>query len=144
MKILTVPSKALYRQAKPVEVYGPKLQTIVDRMFITMYQYKGIGLAANQVGILRQIIVLNVGRNPMVLINPMLCHTDRKLVDETESCLSVPNYSRLIKRQERISITSYDQYGKEQNFEAWGLLARCIQHEVDHLHGVLIDEERTN
>jgi peptide deformylase len=108
-------------------------------MFIAMYQHKGIGLAANQVGVLKQVIVLNTRYNPTILVNPVIHHTENELVSEPESCLSIPGYCRTIERPENIYIKSLNRYGKEQNFEANGLLARCIQHECDHLQGVLIN-----
>lgn len=141
MKILTVPHRTLYLKAKPVGIFGIKLDSIIDRMFITMYQNKGIGLAANQVGILKQIIVLNMRYSPMVLINPVIRNIDNKTTLSSESCLSIPDYNVPVKRSSEIYVVSHNRYGKEQNFKANGLLARCIQHECDHLHGILINEK---
>lgn len=141
MKILTIPNKILYREARPVDVFKPRLRTIINRMFITMYQRGGVGLAANQVGILRQIVVLNIQRSPIALINPVVHHTNHRMVSGAESCLSIPGYSGLVEREEEIFVVSRNQYGEEQNFKARGLLARCIQHEVDHLRGVLINSQ---
>lgn len=142
MKILTVPHKALYRQAKPVEVFGHRLQALIDRMFATMYQHRGIGLAANQVGIPRQIIVLNVGHCPMVLINPEVYSLSNVRVSLTESCLSIPGFVISIERPKSIYVTSLNQYGQNRELGATGRLAQCIQHEVDHLHGILINSKR--
>ena len=139
MKILTVPNKKLYRQAEPVKEFDGKLLFLIEKMFITMYQHKGIGLAANQVGVLKQVIVLNMRYSPVVLINPYIHHGIGKGIWEKESCLSIPGYSASVERSDKIYITSLNRYGKEQNFEAGGLLARCIQHECDHLRGVLIN-----
>lgn len=110
-------------------------------MFITMYQHKGIGLAANQVGVLEQVIVLNMRYSPMVLINPYICYASQEITKQAESCLSIPGYATTVERSGEIFVISHNRYGKEQNFEANGLLARCIQHECDHLSGVLINEK---
>lgn len=139
MKILIVPNKILYRQAKPVEIFGYKLQTLINKMLITMYRAKGVGLAAPQVGVLRQIVVINLKCRPIILINPRIHQIGNSLVDGVESCLSIPGYARTIERQERISVVSQNQHGKERNFEAFGFLARVIQHEVCHLRGELIN-----
>lgn len=142
MKILTVPHRTLYLKAKPVGIFGIKLDSIIDRMFITMYRYKGMGLAANQVDILLQIVVMNVGHRPAILINPVIHDMRDGVMDCRESCLSIPNFTASIERARYIKVESFDRYGKKQNFEASGLLARCIQHECDHLHGILINEKR--
>jgi peptide deformylase len=142
MKILTVPNKILYQEVAPVETFGSKLRLLIDRMFILMYRHRGIGLAANQVGVLRQIVVLNVtGFTPMTLINPVVHDRRSGRTWETESCLSVPNYHTVVERAGEIQVRSFDHRGQKQDFETTGLLARAIQHEVDHLHGVLINEE---
>lgn len=141
MKILTVPHKMLYREAASVEVFGGNLRVLIDKMFVTMYQHKGVGLAANQVGVRVQVIVLNTGHKPMALINPHIHHANNGQVWERESCLSIPGFSIPMGRSSKIYVTSYDRYGKEQDFTAEGLLARIIQHEIDHLHGVLINEK---
>lgn len=138
MKILTVPNKILYRQAVTVDVFGPHIQTLIYQMLVTMYQHKGIGLAANQVGILKQIVVLNINHKPMVLINPAIRHIGPG-VWENESCLSIPGYTASVGRSSKIFVISHNRHGKEQNFEAGGLLARCIQHETEHLRGILIN-----
>jgi peptide deformylase len=132
----------LYRQAAPVEVFGLHIQMLIDKMFITMYQHKGIGLAANQVGVLKQVIVLNVKYNPMVLINPHIRYVGDENILSEESCLSIPGFADYVERSDTIFVVSHDRYGREQNFNANGLLARVIQHETDHLHGVLINEKR--
>jgi peptide deformylase len=141
MKILTVPHKALYRQAEPVDVFGSKLQTLIDMMFTVMYQAKGIGLAANQVGVLKQVIVINMRYSPFVLINPDIRHIRNGQIWEIESCLSIPNYSTPVERSSEIHVMGRDRNGHKLSFEAGGLLARCIQHETEHLEGKLINEK---
>jgi peptide deformylase len=140
MKILTVPHKMLYRKADPVGRIDAEIQGIIDRMFITMYQARGIGLAANQVGVLKKVVVLNINYKPMVLINPVVVVTSENRDSFTESCLSIPGYSIAVERFTSIFVKSLNRHGKEQNFEASGLLARVIQHEVDHLQGRLIND----
>jgi peptide deformylase len=84
-------------------------------------------------------VVLNINHKPIVLINPMIIHPYHEVTEEKESCLSIPGYSTIVRRLTEIEVVSLNRYGKEQNFEASGLLARCIQHEMDHLRGVLIN-----
>jgi peptide deformylase len=130
----------LYRQAEPVDVFGSKLQTLIDMMFTVMYQAKGIGLAANQVGILKQVIVINMRYSPFVLINPAIRHIGPG-VWENESCLSIPGYIASVGRSSRIHVMGRDRNGHKLSFEAGGLLARVVQHEVNHLEGKLINEK---
>jgi peptide deformylase len=141
MKILTVPHKMLYREADPVGRIDAEIQGIIDRMFLTMYKHKGIGLAAPQVGIPLQIVVINIKWLATVLINPVVHDMRDGIMNCKESCLSIPNYVASIERARYVKVRSLNRYGKKQDFEASGLLARCIQHEVDHLHGVLINEK---
>lgn len=141
MKILTVPNQILHRQAEPVGKVDAKIQGIIDRMFILMYKYQGVGLAANQVGVPLQIVVINEGYKSRVLINPTIQHIVCKGTEwDQESCLSIPGYTRKVKRSTAITVRSCNRYGKEQNFQTYGLLARIILHEFDHLRGVLIND----
>ncbi len=140
MKILIYPHKILQQEAAAVTNIDGNLQKLIDRMIETMYKAKGIGLAANQVGELRQVMVMDVtpseeGSNPIVLINPTISHAEGSEVTE-EGCLSVPDYSAKVKRAALIQVTGFDRDGKELSFEAEGILARCIQHELDHLKGI--------
>jgi peptide deformylase len=141
VKILTVPSKILYREAVPVDTIDKEIQGIIDRMFIVMYRHKGIGLAAPQIGISLQIVVINIKWLATVLINPVIHKMGNAWTPLDESCLSIPNFTASIKRATQVSLKSFNRHGLKQDFEANGLLARVIQHEVDHLHGVLINEK---
>ncbi len=138
-EILVYPHDILKTKANPVKDIDQKLQNLIDEMLETMYKAPGIGLAANQVGILQQLTVIDItpseeGRNPIVLINPQITDWEGEEVGE-EGCLSVPNYTASVKRAARIHVVAYDRNEKEISIEADGILARCIQHEIDHLQG---------
>lgn len=146
MKILIYPDEILATKAQPVTELNDRLLKLVEDMFETMYKAKGIGLAANQVGVLQQVVIMDLGRrgedakpDPIVLINPVITASEGEICD-VEGCLSVPNYSEKVKRAQRIQVMAYDQRGKEIRMEAEGLLARCIQHELDHLNGICFVE----
>lgn len=146
MKILIYPDEILAAKAQPVTELNDRLLKLVEDMFETMYKAKGIGLAANQVGVLQQVVIMDLGRrgedakpDPIVLINPVITASEGEICD-VEGCLSVPNYSEKVKRAQRIQVMAYDQRGKEIRMEAEGLLARCIQHELDHLNGICFVE----
>lgn len=144
MKILIYPHEILKQKALPVTSIDGAFVSVIDEMFKTMYEAKGIGLAANQVGLLKQVIVMDIntpeeGRRPIVLINPKIIATEGEAMD-IEGCLSVPDYSEKVTRAERVLVTGYDSDEKELKIEADGLLARCIQHEIDHLEGLCFVE----
>jgi peptide deformylase len=142
MKILVYPHEVLTGKAKPVERLDGGLQQLIDNMLETMYEAQGVGLAANQIGELMQLVVVDVAqfeegsqRRPIVLINPRIVVAEGEDVRE-EGCLSVPNYSAPVRRAANLQVEGYDRQGKEISLEADGLLARCIQHELDHLLGI--------
>jgi peptide deformylase len=143
MKILVYPHEVLSGKAKPVERLDGGLQQLIDNMFETMYGAQGVGLAANQIGELIQLVVMDVayveeggpGRQPLVLINPRIVAAEGEDVQD-EGCLSVPNYTAPVRRATSLQVKGYDREGKEISLEAGGLLARCIQHELDHLLGI--------
>ena len=125
------------------EVAGPPdaaLQTLIDDMFETMYEANGIGLAAPQVGISKRVIVVDVneeGSQPFALLNPRIVE-DRTAGDRgEEGCLSIPGVSAMVERPERVVVEGLDRTGAPVRIEADGMLARCLQHEIDHLDGVL-------
>ena len=141
MRIFTYPDTILKAKAEPVENIDEEIRNLADNMCETMYSAMGIGLAANQVGELKRIIVYDVnqaeaGPNPEILINPEIVLTDGDVVQE-ESCLSVIDYSAEVPRKEKIKVRGIDKDGNPVDIEADGLLARCLQHEIDHLNGVL-------
>ncbi len=144
MKILIYPHKILSAMAEPVREIDGKLQGFIDRMIARMYQAEGVGLAANQVGEPIQVVVMDTtpseaGANPVVLLNPVVTESKGTATHE-EGCLSVPNYSAKVTRPARVEVKAYDRHGKEIRLEGEGLLSRCLQHEIDHLHGICFVE----
>ena len=116
-----------------------RISVLIDDMFDTMYESNGVGLAAPQVGILKRIFVVDVGAEepePYVFINPVILEKDGEQTGE-EGCLSVPGYQGEVTRANHLRVRAYDADMKEFELEADELLARCIQHEEDHLHGIL-------
>jgi len=141
MEIFTYPDLVLKRKAEPVEDIDEKILTLADRMIATMYVAPGIGLAANQVGELKRLIVFDrepgkEGRNPCVLINPEIVRGEGSIARE-EACLSVIDFAAEVTRNVQVKVRGVDLHGKIIDIEAEDLLARCLQHEIDHLNGIL-------
>ena len=129
----------LRKECRPLKEMNDRTRQLIDDMFDTMYEAQGVGLAAPQVGILKQIVVIDVGMEepePLVLINPEILEMNGECTDY-EGCLSVPGYQGQVSRAEQVKVRALDPEMKEFELTADGLLARCIQHETDHLHGVL-------
>ncbi len=142
LEILQYPDKRLRTVAEAVDVIDDATRQLVDDMFETMYAAPGIGLAATQVNVHRRIIVMDLSaekNQPLCLINPEIIKAEG--VEQTEEgCLSVPDIFETVERAERIVVKALDAQGKEFTLEADGLLAVCIQHEIDHLDGnVFVD-----
>lgn len=139
LEILHFPDPRLRTLARPVASVDARLQRLIDDMFETMYAAPGIGLAATQVNIHQRLLVVDVSEDksqPLVFINPELL--DRQGVEEMdEGCLSVPGIYDKVQRAERIKVRALDRDGKPFELETDGLLAVCIQHEIDHLDGKL-------
>ena len=139
LEILHYPDKRLRTVAEPVEVVDDSIRKIIDDMFETMYEAPGIGLAATQVDVHKRVIVMDLSPEkdePRCFINPEIIETDG--VEQTEEgCLSVPDIYETVERAERIKVRALDRDGEEFELEADGLLAVCIQHEMDHLMGQL-------
>ena len=142
LEILVYPDKRLRKIAKPVELVDDSIRTLVKDMTETMYDANGIGLAATQVNVHKQVIVMDLSEDrnePRVLINPTIIEKDGEQIYD-EGCLSVPEYYAPIKRAESVKLTALDEQGEIYELEAEGLLAVCIQHEMDHLLGkVFVD-----
>lgn len=142
LEILVYPDKRLRTVAKPVETVNESVRQLIKDMTETMYDANGIGLAATQVDVHLQVIVMDLSedRNELrILINPTVVEHDGEQVYD-EGCLSVPEYYAPVKRAENIKITALDEQGEIYELEADGLLAVCIQHEMDHLAGkVFVD-----
>jgi len=139
LDILTFPDARLRTKAKPITEFTDELNTFIDDMFETMYDAPGIGLAATQVNFHQQLVVVDVSEDksePYCLINPEITHKEGKEVCQ-EGCLSVPEFYADVERAESIKVEALDKNGKEFELEAEGLLAVCIQHELDHLNGKL-------
>jgi peptide deformylase len=139
LKILEFPDPRLRTRAQPVEVVDAELNALIDDMLETMYAAPGIGLAATQVDVHKRFLVADVSADqsaPHVFINPVIVEKDGVTVTE-EGCLSVPGYYEDVERAEHIRVRCLDRQGEETEMEADGLLAVCIQHEIDHLDGKL-------
>ncbi len=140
LPILTFPDPRLRTQAQPVAEVDDRVRQIVADMFETMYAAPGIGLAATQVNIHEQIVVIDVseeGDQPLVFINPRIEVLDQEQVDYEEGCLSVPGFYEKVSRPLKVRVSALDADGQAFTMEPEGLLAVCIQHECDHLNGRL-------
>lgn len=142
LDILTYPDKFLSKQTAPVENIDGALQSVFDNMATTMYEAPGVGLAAPQVGIGQSFLIYDIapredGRDLHVLVNPKIVTSEGEIISENEGCLSVPDFRADVKRAERILVEGADRDGNPLRFEAEGLLAIVIQHELDHLEGTL-------
>jgi len=140
LTILEYPDLRLRKRATPVQQVDAELRQLIDDMFETMYNAPGIGLAATQVNYHRRLLVLDVSENkdaPMVFINPEIEVLDSEPLGYEEGCLSVPGYFDLVSRPRKVRVTALDRDGQPFEMEAEGLLAVCVQHEVDHLDGKL-------
>ncbi|MDO5022564.1 MAG: peptide deformylase [Eubacteriales bacterium] len=125
------------------EFNDPKLFMRLRDMAETMYDANGIGLAAPQIGIKRRMVVVDVGEGLMEFINPEIISSSEETDETAEGCLSVPGRRGMVVRPKRIKLKAKDRYGEDFTLEADGLLARCIQHELDHLDGVLYVDKMT-
>jgi peptide deformylase len=143
LKIVKYPSDILSQKLQPVENFDSDLKYIVRDMFETMYAYNGIGLAANQVGINKRIVVVDVSLReekkvlPIVLINPQIVNYSKKKQVAEEGCLSFPGFFEKVARSLSVEVEYYDINGKRQRIIAEGLLARVLQHEIDHINGIV-------
>jgi peptide deformylase len=139
LKILEFPDPRLRTKATPVTVVDDALRVLIGDMFETMYDAPGIGLAATQVDVHKRLLVADVSvdkDDPYVLINPEISEKDGMIVTD-EGCLSVPGYYEEVERAEHIKVRFLDREGSESLLDVHGLLAVCIQHEMDHLEGKL-------
>ncbi len=139
LTILEFPDPRLRKTAAPVAVVDDALRQLIDDLFETMYAAPGIGLAATQVDVHERLLVVDISADksePHALINPVILEQDGLLVSE-EGCLSVPGYYEDVERAEHIRLRYQDRHGEEIETEMEGLLAVCVQHEIDHLDGKL-------
>ena len=126
----------LRKKSREVTKIDDRIKTLLNDMVETMYENEGVGLAAPQVGILRKVIVIDIGEGILKLINPEIIEKEGESLD-IEGCLSVPNRAGKVLRPERVKVKYLDIDGKEKIIEGTGLLARALCHEIDHLNGVL-------
>lgn len=142
LEILKYPDPLLKKKALPVGTIDEGVEGLINNMVETMYAAKGIGLAANQVGVDKRIIVLDVpeengsGKNLIVLINPEIVVSEGKTTYE-EGCLSLPGFTAEVKRFLKVRVRGLDRWGKDVEIDGEGLLAIALQHEIDHLEGIL-------
>ena len=131
----------LRKFCKPIEKMTPRLQTLIDDMYETMYEANGVGLAAPQVGILKRIVVIDIGDdNAYTLINPKIIEADGEQTGE-EGCLSLPGLQGTVTRPNHVICEAYDEDMQLRQIEGEGLLARAICHELDHLDGILYKDK---
>ncbi len=141
-KILIEPDIILRKKSEALEKVDDELRKLLDDMLETMYSAPGIGLAAVQIGILKRLIVIDISKekdkkNPLFLINPEIISKSKKTTTYEEGCLSLPGHFAEIERPAECYVRYVDYYGKKKEIKANGLLSTCIQHEVDHLNGIL-------
>ena len=141
-QILTIPNPLLRKVSEPVTSVNTEVKNLMDDMLETMYAAPGIGLAAVQVGVLKRIIVIDLSKDgqkkdPLFIVNPQITFKSDELISYEEGCLSIPNQFAEVKRPSSCKVNFLDYNGKEREINADGLLATCVQHEVDHLNGVL-------
>lgn len=144
LKILMAPDERLKKVATKVDKVDSSIQKIMDDMLETMYKTNGIGLAATQVNIHQRIVVIDIeysedggSKNPLFLVNPTLVKTSKKLNVYQEGCLSLPNAFDDVERPETCTVKALNYNGEEFTLDCDGLLATCVQHEIDHLDGIL-------
>jgi peptide deformylase len=140
--IITLPDKRLRLVSKPVGKIGEDVRRLIDDMFETMYEAPGIGLAAIQVGVPQRVITMDLAKkdepkNPQVFINPEILWTSDERAIYEEGCLSIPEFYEEVERPVQVKVAFLDRDGEKRVLDANGLFATCLQHEIDHLNGVL-------
>ena len=146
--ILTVPDPRLRQKCAPVAEVTDEVRALLDDMLETMYDAPGIGLAAIQIGVAKRCLVMDVSpstredgeppqKNPITMVNPVITRVSEEMSDYEEGCLSVPEYYEFVERPARCTVRYLDYDGVEQELECEGMLATCVQHEIDHLDGGL-------
>lgn len=134
--IRTLGDSILRKKCRPIDKINDRILTLIEDMKETMYEAQGVGLAAPQVGILKRLVVIDVGEGPIVLINPEIIETKGNVLDE-EGCLSIPDQQGKVERPEYVKAKALNEKGEAIIIEGRELLARAICHELDHLDGVL-------
>ncbi len=142
LNILKEPDPILRKKSTPVTIVDKSIKKLLNDMLETMYAAPGIGLAAAQVGVLKRLVVIDLAKDgekksPIFFVNPVITWKSDILEKKEEGCLSIPDYFAEIKRPNACHVKYLDQHGKEKQLKAEGLLATCIQHEIDHCDGIL-------
>jgi len=142
LPILKIPDPVLRKKAKPVERVDAELRRLVDDMLATMYEAPGIGLAAPQVGVLRRLIVMDptkdeAPKSPILMVNPEILERSEEMRVHDEGCLSIPDFTAEIERPAKTRVSYIDLQGKKQEAKLEGIWSTLVQHEIDHLNGVL-------
>ncbi len=137
LEIVTHPNEVLRRKAEPLRKPNLSARKLLDDMAEAMYAAHGVGLAANQVGVLRRLVVIDVGDGLLKLINPEIVRRDEEMVEGVEGCLSIPGLQGKVPRHKTVQLRATLPNGRTAWFDAEGLFAVAIQHEIDHLDGVL-------
>ena len=156
LDIITIPDPVLRQKTLPVDRFTPALRSLAREMLATMHEAAGVGLAAPQVGLLQRLFVMEVKEDdervpedhplrgkPLVLVNPEIVETSEELEEGLEACLSIPDYGGLVPRHRRVVIQARNEWGKPQRYEVDEFLARVMQHEIDHLDGILFLDRLT-
>jgi peptide deformylase len=136
-KIVQYPDPVLKKQAKPVTKFHERLHKLLNDMAETMYAAPGVGLAAPQVGILKRVIVVDIGEGLIEMVNPEIVAKSGEQLSPPEGCLSIPGLLGDVRRAEKITVVGQDRHGERVELTAEGYLARAFQHEIDHLNGIL-------
>jgi peptide deformylase len=141
-EILIIPDKRLRLTSEPVKTIDKSVRALVDDMFETMYAAPGIGLAAIQIGVAQRVVIMDLAKKdepkaPLVFINPEITWVSDEKATYDEGCLSIPEYYEEVERPKAVKVKYLDREGKPHEIEAEGLLATCLQHEIDHINGVL-------
>jgi peptide deformylase len=140
--ILVIPDKRLRLTSEPVKAIDKDIRVLIDDMFETMYAAPGIGLAAIQIGVPKRVVTMDLAKKddpaePQVFINPEIVWSSDDKATYEEGCLSIPEYYEEVERPKTVRVKYLDRDGKPQEIEADGLLATCLQHDIDHINGVL-------
>lgn len=140
LKIRVIPDPVLRKVAAPVTTFDVTLHKLLDDMAETMYAAPGVGLAANQIGVLQRVIVVDITEEKsglLELVNPEIIEKESPVIASEEGCLSIPEYRDSLDRFPKITVRAQNRNAEVFTFQAEDLLARCVQHEIDHLNGVL-------
>lgn len=142
LDIVIIPDQRLKQKSEVVTSVDGSIRRLLDDMLETMYAAPGIGLAAVQVGVMQRVVTIDVSkeedkREPLFLVNPEIVWSSEELSTYEEGCLSIPDYYEVVERPAKVGVRYLDRHGETRELEADGLLATCLQHEIDHLDGVL-------